>query len=328
MKITDESVLKSLEKELIDSVVSDLNWEAIEKVFKDEHNLVLQDDVEYKHGDLVVHNNQLAYKFDFEVKVMLSVILYRDGNYLLIKTPVNHRDDEEPPEVDKDNLAAEPAEQLSAASMAEADTGRAEQVDPKTDKELAPDIGGKTGASPEPDGSDASKQITPAPVLESEASNEPEDNPETEEHLSTASVEEAEPGKIEQVDKETKQEPDLDADTQAEAPEEKDSSVASDPTLSIPDQKPDAANPLKESAEPEGQLSATPVVESDSDKPEQVTKKADIEDNSQPPKDLKEEAGSDFSDQITTEIEIEHMVDKVIVEEALAELSQEQGRRG
>jgi hypothetical protein len=89
VKITDPDGIRSSEKELIDNITGDLDWSVIEKVFKKEHNLSLEDDVEYRQGDIVVHNNNIAYKLEFDVKVKLSVIFDRNGDYLDFSTPAN-----------------------------------------------------------------------------------------------------------------------------------------------------------------------------------------------------------------------------------------------
>ena len=80
MKITNTEVIKKCEKELIDAITGDLDWSAIERIFKNKHNLEIQDDVEYKQGDIVVHDNEIAYKLDFDVKVTFSILFDRDGN--------------------------------------------------------------------------------------------------------------------------------------------------------------------------------------------------------------------------------------------------------
>jgi len=84
MKLTDSEVIKDGEKELIDAVTADLDWGAIEEIFRKEHRLGIEEDVEYKKGDIVVYDNQVAYKLEFEVKVTLSVLLDREGNYLSV----------------------------------------------------------------------------------------------------------------------------------------------------------------------------------------------------------------------------------------------------
>lgn len=85
MKITDHEIIKNGEKELIDALTGDLDWTTIEQVFRDKFNLGLQEDIEYKQGDIVIYNNQIAYRLDFDVKVSLSVLFDRKGEYLDLK---------------------------------------------------------------------------------------------------------------------------------------------------------------------------------------------------------------------------------------------------
>ena len=87
MKITNSEVIKIGEKELIDTIIGDLDWNVIENIFKEKHHLQIQDDVEYRQGDIVVYNNQVAYQLDFDVKVTLSILFDRSGKYLSVTTP-------------------------------------------------------------------------------------------------------------------------------------------------------------------------------------------------------------------------------------------------
>ncbi len=82
MKITDAEIIKNSERDLIDAITADLDWGAIEEIFQKEHNLGIEEDIEYKSGDIVALENQIAYKLEFEVKVKLSIVLDRNGNYL------------------------------------------------------------------------------------------------------------------------------------------------------------------------------------------------------------------------------------------------------
>ena len=95
MKVTNSDIIKSGERELIDTIIGDLDWETIENIVKSRHKLKIQDDIDYRQGDLIVHDNQVAYKLDFEVKMTLSVIFDRDGNYLSINTSDDDQDDEQ-----------------------------------------------------------------------------------------------------------------------------------------------------------------------------------------------------------------------------------------
>jgi hypothetical protein len=86
MKLTNPETIQDGEKEFIDTINAELDWGAIEKILFEKHSLTLQEEIEYKNGDLVVYQDQIAYKFDFEIKVPLSVIFNREGECLELST--------------------------------------------------------------------------------------------------------------------------------------------------------------------------------------------------------------------------------------------------
>jgi hypothetical protein len=86
MKLTDSQVIANREQELFDSIIADLDWAAIEEIFKKQHNLEIQEEVEYRKGDIVSHDSAVAYRLDFEVKVNLSILIDRQGNFLSVKS--------------------------------------------------------------------------------------------------------------------------------------------------------------------------------------------------------------------------------------------------
>lgn len=96
MRVTDIDVIKNGERELIDAIIADLNWGVIEEVFRKEHGLTIKEDVEYKKGDLVVYEDQIVYKLEFEVKVGLHVLVDREGNCLTVKSPTAPCEGKEP----------------------------------------------------------------------------------------------------------------------------------------------------------------------------------------------------------------------------------------
>lgn len=86
VKITDIKIIKDSEKEFIDTITGDLNWDSIEQIIKEKHHFTLQDDIEYRNGDIIVHNNEVAYRLNFNVKVSLSVVFNRQGECIDIET--------------------------------------------------------------------------------------------------------------------------------------------------------------------------------------------------------------------------------------------------
>ncbi|WP_299976532.1 hypothetical protein [Desulfobacula sp.] len=86
MKLTKAETIQECEKVFIDTINEGLDREAIEKMLFEKHSFTLQEEIDYKKGDLVVYNDNIAYKFDFEIKVPLSVIFNRQGECLEIST--------------------------------------------------------------------------------------------------------------------------------------------------------------------------------------------------------------------------------------------------
>lgn len=99
MKITDSENIKSGEDDFIDGLVGELDWTIIEKLLREKYNLELHDDVEYKSGDIVIHDNKVSYKINFDVRVTLSLLFGRDGECHEIKTS---GEDDDP--IDSDEL--------------------------------------------------------------------------------------------------------------------------------------------------------------------------------------------------------------------------------
>lgn len=121
MKITNQAVIQSGERELIDAITADLDWTAVEALFLEQHRLPLGEDVTFKNGDMVVHENRVAYLLEFEVKVPLSMLLDRNGSCIGLHShssadatepspPVAHNEDEPDPE-DGGAKAADPGEE-------------------------------------------------------------------------------------------------------------------------------------------------------------------------------------------------------------------------
>ncbi len=93
MKLTNPELIQESEKEFIDTINAELDWDAIEQMLLEKHGFTVQEDVDYKDGNLIVHKNQIAYKFEFEIKVPLSVIFNRNGECLEISTQDDDDDD-------------------------------------------------------------------------------------------------------------------------------------------------------------------------------------------------------------------------------------------
>ncbi len=79
MKITDPEVIKSGEKDLIDSVQEDLDLGAVREILKERMAVAA---LASKGGQIVVHDNEIAFRLDFEVSLSGSLLFDRDGNFI------------------------------------------------------------------------------------------------------------------------------------------------------------------------------------------------------------------------------------------------------
>lgn len=124
MKISNPETIEESEKEFIDMINAELDWEAIENLLLEKHNFTLQEEVEYKNGDIVVHKDSIAYKFDFNIKVPLSIIFNRKGEFLELITsePEESEDDEDDDkknDIDKESLNENDNKPKLAADIAD-----------------------------------------------------------------------------------------------------------------------------------------------------------------------------------------------------------------
>lgn len=79
MKITDPQVIQTGEKKLIDAVRQHLDLETVKTILMDRTAETL---FESKGGQIVVHDNQIAFRLNFELKLNGSLLFDRQGNYI------------------------------------------------------------------------------------------------------------------------------------------------------------------------------------------------------------------------------------------------------
>ena len=132
MKITEYDVIKGGEQELIDAITADLDWGTIDKIFSKEHNLKIDENVEYRNGDIVVHNDQIVYKLEFDVNVILSVILDREGNYISVTSSgdLNNLEDKTEDDLpDEGEISEKEAEDSYETALSELDSTTTSDID-------------------------------------------------------------------------------------------------------------------------------------------------------------------------------------------------------
>ncbi len=79
MRITDPEIIRTGERDLIDSVKNDLDWDAVKNIIKNRLNMK---SFESKGGEIIVLDGKIAFKIDLELKMAVSLMFDRDGNYI------------------------------------------------------------------------------------------------------------------------------------------------------------------------------------------------------------------------------------------------------
>ncbi|PIE61956.1 MAG: hypothetical protein CSA29_00665 [Desulfobacterales bacterium] len=79
MKITDPEVIKTGEQDLIASIQEDLDPETVRTILQKRLSAAAMDP---RGGRIVVHENEIAFQLDFELRLSGSLIFDRNGNLI------------------------------------------------------------------------------------------------------------------------------------------------------------------------------------------------------------------------------------------------------
>ncbi len=146
MKITDPDVIKSGEKDLIDAVKDDLDLDTIKDIMQNKMNAKA---LVSKGGEIVVHNNAIAFRLDFSIEISGSLMFDRQGNYI--------------PESDEENTL--PIEDLDPLTD-EPETDLETELDPEIDLESETETELETEIETEEDDLDQNDMIDDDDIID------------------------------------------------------------------------------------------------------------------------------------------------------------------
>jgi hypothetical protein len=129
MKLTDPDIIKEGEKDLIDAIKDDLDLDSINEIIKEKLKIK---NLKSKGGKIIVHNNEVAFKIDFELSLNGSLMFDRNGNHI--------PDDDDKADIDDSN----------ADSKSDSDETEIDKAD-ETDEEKSSDVDASNDASDEPE---------------------------------------------------------------------------------------------------------------------------------------------------------------------------------
>ena len=68
--------------DLVEKVKSNIQLDQVKAICKNHHGIERIDKIDCTHGDIVTHNDQVAFKLDFKISYNLSLLLDRKGNFI------------------------------------------------------------------------------------------------------------------------------------------------------------------------------------------------------------------------------------------------------
>ncbi len=86
MKLTDPNAIKTGEQKLIDLIVENLNWKSVKEAVKSQFKIDVLKDITIDSGDIMIQNNEIAYKINLGPQTGVSVFVDRSGELLEISS--------------------------------------------------------------------------------------------------------------------------------------------------------------------------------------------------------------------------------------------------
>jgi hypothetical protein len=75
-----EHVIEDSIRDIIEKIKSNIDLEQVKAVCKEQHGIETVENIDFKNGDIVAHNDQVAFKLDFEIRFVLPMLIDRHGN--------------------------------------------------------------------------------------------------------------------------------------------------------------------------------------------------------------------------------------------------------
>lgn len=95
-RVASVEAIQTGEKDLMDSITAELDWGVLGEIIRNRHQLEISDNLEFSGGNIIVHENQVAYQLNFDVTVRLSVTLDRDGQCIIMEIPLSSGKEDAP----------------------------------------------------------------------------------------------------------------------------------------------------------------------------------------------------------------------------------------
>jgi hypothetical protein len=79
-----QNVIQDGIRELIEKIISNIDLEQVKTICKKQHGIEMVENIDFKNGDIVAKNDQVAFKLDFEIRFVLPTLIDRQGNFISV----------------------------------------------------------------------------------------------------------------------------------------------------------------------------------------------------------------------------------------------------
>ncbi len=86
-----EHVIGDSIRDLVEKIISNIDLEQVRAVCKEKYGIETVENIDFKNGDIVTHNDQVAFKLDFEIRFVLPMLIDRQGNCISVLPVVSER---------------------------------------------------------------------------------------------------------------------------------------------------------------------------------------------------------------------------------------------
>ena len=82
LNAVNPGMLEEAINDLIKKVKSNIQFDQVKAICNHKQFIEKIDKIDFKHGDIVTHDGQVAFKLDFEISYELSLLLDREGKLI------------------------------------------------------------------------------------------------------------------------------------------------------------------------------------------------------------------------------------------------------
>ncbi|MBA2880653.1 hypothetical protein HNR65_000971 [Desulfosalsimonas propionicica] len=112
MKLARKEIIQACEKQMLKMLVKNLDKSAVKSLLREKYDLSPGEDLLFHGGDIAMENNEVVYKLDFSLRVGMTVMLDREGEYVDIRA--SQKNLSEPPEDGQDSVSGDDSRQLAS----------------------------------------------------------------------------------------------------------------------------------------------------------------------------------------------------------------------